>query len=601
MAFDPDAYLAKKSAVNIQQAAPSRDSGFDPDAYLAKKAGRSPDQFSVKELGQDKGVIEEAATAKTEYPSFKFNPDNMKESAPAEQAGLEAIGNAISMGYLPQLQAAAEKFIMPDPNAEVDAKLKEQGFIIENDPSYVQLRDENLRRQQAQREQYPNEVMGGNLIGMGVTAPIGAGAAKAVGLGKNLSTAARFKDAAIAGAGYGASYNPGDTEGTVDPLQLEERGVNAAKGAAMGLVAQGGGEAIAKTGEAIKNAPKMAEKVSNLSAFKAIGAIGRDFKKALKNNAAEEVGETIQKLNIIQPGDSLEEIAKKAAIEKDKTGKAIGEIYKRTQNELTGPEKLAQMSVKNRKLLEVTELNGEKLAEASLAKIERNLKNNLAAPEIKNKVLGVLQGLQEKGKQIDLLDLQQMKSNLDKQINYDKALRDMPEVQKELKVVRDVMNKAIQNRVRVLGRVSVDKTLINQLKEANKTYGHLSKAESIASNRAKEIEGHRFFSLTETITGSAGASIGAMSGDTPEERVKNAIIGFAAGAAAKKADKFATPVVARTAKRLGVLLRQPSNFAKYGEPLIDAAKRSPQEFQAVVNQFSKDPEFKKLAQPQGAR
>jgi hypothetical protein len=594
MSFDPDAYLAKKTQV-AQTVTTQASAGFNPDAYLEKKVGRQPNQFPVSSLPQDQGVINEGVpvapeVAPRKYPKFGFNPDSVKNDD--AMPGLESIGNAISLGYLPQIQAFVENNLMPNPTAEVDAQLKEQGFQVP-EQSYVNLRDENIKRQEIQAQQNPEKVLGGNILGAITTAPIMAGAGQAVGLGQKAGALNRFKDAAIFGAGYGAAVNPGDTEGEVNPIQAGERGINAAKSAAMGLVAQGAGEAVAKGSEAIKKAPGVFDKAGNVTAVKSIGAIGRDMKKLFKNNGASELGDTLIKNNIVSAGDTLEDVAQKALAAKSETGKKIGEIYKRTSEEL----KNANLAGKNKKLLEITELDGEKLADISMKRIEKSLKNDLARTEVKNKIKDTLDELKGKGNKIDLLDLQEMKTKLDKRINYDKALKDMPEVQQEFKNIRDVLSKAIQNRVRVLGRVSGNKELVNELRDANKLYGQYSKAESIASNRAREIEGQRFLSLTETISGSAGATVGAMTGDSPEERVKNAMIGFVAGATAKKADKFLTPAIARSAKRLGKVLQSPANFAKYGEPLIEAAKKSPQEFQAFIKQLNNDPEFKKILRP----
>lgn len=597
MSFDPDAYLAKKAAPVVQNVNTSASAGFNPDAYIAKKVGREPSQFPVSSLPQDAGVINEGIPMPQEAPPRKiggFNPNAVANDN--AMPGLESIGNAISLGYLPQIQAFVEKNLMPNPTAEVDAQLKAQGFQIPAQ-DYVNLRDENIARQEEQARLYPDKVLGGNILGAITTAPIMGAAGQAAGLGQKAGAVNRLKDAALFGLGYGAVVNPGDTEGEVSPLQLNDRALNAGKNALMGVAVQGAGETVAKASEAVKKAPEIFEKAGNITAVKAIGAIGRDMKKLFRNNNAQELGDTLIKNNIIQAGDTLEDVAQKALTAKNEAGKRIGDIYKQTNAELKNPQTLAKLSPKNRKLLSITELDGDRLADVSFKRIEKSLKNDLARTEVKNKIKDTLDELRSKGSNIDLLDLQEMKTKLDKRINYDKALRDMPEVQQEFKNIRDVLSKAIQNRVRVLGRVSGNKELINELKDANKLYGQYSKAESIASSRARELEGQRFLSLTETITGSAGATIGAMTGDSPEERVKNAILGFAAGAAAKKADKFITPAAAQAAKRLGKVLQSPANFAKYGEPLIEAAKKSPQEFQAFIKQLTNDPEFKKLARP----
>jgi hypothetical protein len=155
--------------------------------------------------------------------------------------------------------------------------------------------------------------------------------------------------------------------------------------------------------------------------------------------------------------------------------------------------------------------------------------------------------------------------------------------------------------VRVVGKITKDKNLINELRQANKEYGQLATAERVAKDKIARESANRFFSLGDRLTGGAGAAIGASTGNTPEERIKNGLIGLVSGSVAGKVGRYSLPVAARSAQKLGNALKQPANFAKYGEKIIEAAKRSPEEFQALINQFGKDPEFIKLAQPQGAR
>ena len=590
---DLDRLVSEKLNKQPVQAAPQKDLNSLSDAELDemvanKLAGRDIAQFPVSTLGADQGVINEGQPApRQEQPMGDLGDRAMTQ--------LESFGNTVSLGYLPQIQAAFEK-INPDPSGGLDDQLRAQGFTVP-EQSYVNLRDENIKRQEAQGARNPYDQAAGMIGGMVASAPVLGAAGRLVNAGsKGASGFARLKDSARIGASLGGVSNPGDIEGVVNPLQSVERLQNTGTGAAIGGAGQAVGEGVAKASEAVKAAPALFDKVGNITAVKAIGAIGKDFKKMFrKGSTSHEIGETLLNKGIVSGGDTVEAIAQKTGSALNETGRKLGAIYKETAQELTDPAKLANMSVKNRKLIELTRIDGEKLSEIALKKMEKNLRNDLARTEIKEKVLSTLTELQSKGKDIDILDVNQMISKLDKRINYDKALRDMPEVQQELKNIRDVLKKARENRVRVMGRVSGDKGKIDELRQLNKEYGHLAKANGIASERAKVIEGHSWLSLSENIQGGTGATIGALTGDSPQERVKNALYGFAAGAAAEKSGKFLTPAIAKSAKRLSVLLKQPANMAKYGEPLIEAAKKSPQEFQALINQFGKDPEFKRLS------
>lgn len=591
-----DRLVSEKLSKQPAQAAPKADLNSLSDAELDemvtnKLAGRDIAQFPVSTLGKDQGVINEGTPIVQDQRSFG---DQVLDRA---QTQLESFGNTVSMGYLPQIQAAFEK-INPDPSGGLDAQLREQGFTVPSQ-DYVNLRDENINRQQAQEARNPYDAAAGMIGGIVTSAPMIGAAGRLVNAGsKGVSGFARLKDSARIGASLGAVSNPGDIQGVVNPFQSMERLQNTATSGAIGAAGQAVGEGVAKASEAVKSAPGLLDKVGNITAVKAIGAIGKDFKKLFrKGGTSHEIGDTLLKNNIVAAGDTLEEIAKKSLNAKQASGQKIGAIYKEVSETVNNPEAVGKMSTKAKRLLEITALDGAKIADKAMKRIEKNLVNELDAPEIKSRVVKVLDVLREKGPDIDIQDLQQMKSNLDNSINYDKALADLPKVQKELKVVRDMISKQIQDRVRVLGKVTGKNDLLKQLKLENKNYGHFSKAEAISSNRAREVEGHKWLSLSENLAGGTGATIGAMTGDSPEERFKNAIIGFAAGAAAKKSDKFLTPAIANSAKRLSVIMKKPANFAKYTEPLMEAAKKSPEEFQALINQFGKDPEFKRLSTP----
>jgi hypothetical protein len=108
MAFNPDQYLAKKAAAG----------GFDPDAYLASKTKSTP------QYGQAQTALEHGA-------------------------------NAISLGYLPQLQAAAQDPIFRLLNTVT-------GQNIEPDP-YVDARDANVTRLALEQEQNPKTALGAQI------------------------------------------------------------------------------------------------------------------------------------------------------------------------------------------------------------------------------------------------------------------------------------------------------------------------------------------------------------------------------------------------------------------------------------------------------
>lgn len=557
---------------------------------LEAKYGRSPSQIPMNNLPKDNGSVNEGNPAQAQ-PSRPL----LDELGDRAQTQLESFGNTVSMGYLPHIQAAFEK-INPNPTANVDEQLRAQGFQIE-DPSYVQMRDENILRQQDQAQRNKSDAIAGTLGGMAVQAPLIAKTAAQFGAGQVPTVIGRIKDSVTTGFGLGAISNPGDTQGQLNVLQGTERLTNAGTGGALGAAGQAGGDALAKAGSAIKNAPKTFDTISKVKAFKSVGAMLKDFRAARGNNSPEAIGETLLSKGIVNAGDSLEDMAEKLTTSKQETGQTIRNIYKGVGDYISGASKTQQLTPRQIKLLDGTKLNGQKIAGDARVEIIKAFKNNPGNQEAKAKVLSALDDIAAMGDDIDIQDMLESRVNLDAQINYAKKMNDLPIVQQQLKTLRDKLHTAIQTRVRAVGVVVKDKELINQLKTANKEYGHLATAEAIAKDKISRESANNFFSLGDNLSAGAGATIGAASGDSLEDKVKNGLIGFVTGRVASKYGRYSLPMISRASKKLGEALKQPANFAKYGEPLIEAAKRSPQEFQALLNQLGKEPEFAKLATP----
>lgn len=185
---------------------------------------------------------------------------------------LEGFGKGASLGYLPQMQAGVEKAtdaigdlkdkalqtIGLDQLTSLDAQLRKQGFKLP-DSTYVEVRDSNIKRQAQQAKDNPitagvSNVAGGVATGI-ATAPLMAWAngAKAVTLGGKIGQG--MLQGARTGIVYGAAANPGDIEGEISPLQLQDRGVNAFKGGLLGA-GLGAGAAVVGAGyQGVKNSP----------------------------------------------------------------------------------------------------------------------------------------------------------------------------------------------------------------------------------------------------------------------------------------------------------------------------------------------------------
>lgn len=202
------------------------------------------------------------------------------ESEGAGQTALEGFGQTATMGYLPHIQAAAETGIDKlgelfgvGPAAE-DAKLRAQGFKLP-ERGYVQARDENIARQDAQAKEHPLASMLGKGAGIAATSMLPIGAAKGAA-----SVGGAFLRGGASGATQGALYNPGDTKGEVSPLQLEDRGKNALIGGAIG----------APLGAVGYGVTKLADKSRMVDRVKDSAGLSRSVKKDI-NQALQGVNE----------------------------------------------------------------------------------------------------------------------------------------------------------------------------------------------------------------------------------------------------------------------------------------------------------------------
>ena len=514
------------------------------------------------------------------------------------QTQIESFGNAITLGYLPQIQAGFEKVnnFIGDPSGGVDAQLEAQGFQLPKQ-DYVNLRDENLKRQEGQAQRNPYDAMAGTIGGIAVQAPLIAATAvpKAAGM------AARVGSSIATGFGLGAVSNPGDTEGVVSPLQGQERLTNAAMGGAFGAGGQLLGEGFAKVGNVIKNSPATLSKFSNLVGFKSIGAGKPDFKKAFGTNSPEDVGETLIRLGVIKPGASVQDMLPEIQAIKKATGQELGAIYKNSTAFVNDASGVSKLSTHNKFLLKQTQLSGDKLSKIAETRITKEFKNSLDNSQVKDRVVGIFENLKNAGDDIQITDMHEMIRNLDDSINWSQKAQEATVIQDQLRSVRNVLSRSLKNRVDAVGRAIGKPDQIKALKELNKQYGQMATAERVAQSKITQENANRFFSLTDYIVG-GGSGAAMADGDTsPEGLVKKAIYGFAGAVANKGMRKYSLPMVASSAKKMSELMQRPATFAKFGEPLIEAAKRSPQEFQALFNQFGKEPEFIKLAKPLGAR
>jgi hypothetical protein len=506
------------------------------------------------------------------------------------QAAIAGFGQGASFGYLPQLQAITEKGVDSLFSDNVDEKLKEQGFQLPEKPTYTETRDQYIKEGKSLQESNPKSYIGGGIAGSIASGISTGGAVSTLSKGAKATTmAGRFATAAKTGATVGAIRNPGDTEGELNPVQLEERAINAGKDALTGLVLQGGGEVIKKTAEAIKGSPKVIKAWSQIKSYKASGAMLKDFRKSFGNRKVSEIGQLMIDKKIVSLGDDVADIAKKADIAREDVGSTISKIYESADDTLSTIDPVKLTPEQSRALVS-SEIDLGNFANAYKADLLKRFKGLSGSSTVVARISKELDDIAVNGK-VTLKKLQEVRRSIDEQINFSKSTQELKGVQEELLGMRNKLQDIAKQRLLAVDKVTGG-TSARELVKANKDYSNLAEVTKIANDRVARDSSNAAFGLRERISGGTGAVVGGMVGGIPGA----AIGGVIGSMTTKVARNYGTPFVALAANRAAKALENNKELlGKFADPLIKAAT-SPKEFVAAIDLMMKDPEFKKKVQ-----
>lgn len=532
-------------------------------------------------------------SAPQDGPWNKYSDAPKEETPPSfsdgAQAAIEHFGNAASLGYAPQLQAVVSK-LMPDPNAELDEKMKAQGFKIDQkQPTYTQDRDSNIRRMQQQESDYP--------IASGVGSVAGSIASGIAASGLTPINAAgrmgRVAQAAKGGAVIGALSNPGDVEGRISGLQIDERGKNALGGAAIGAAGQGVIEGVSATAKAASNiASKLTGKAEE-RAFKSSGAMLKDYRKAAGKDRVNTIGRAMLDEGLVQPGSTFGDVVEKSSQLKDSVGKVIKDTYKDASDIVKNPDFIKGLSSEQQIQLAESAFKPSEFADAFESSLKKQFKGTPGFNKSLPQVQSVLSDIRELGDDVGMLELQKAKVDVDSLINYDKDIRDQPLAKQLLSKLRGALSEKIDQRMSALDSVLGTDSL-KTLKEANKQYGIWAEVNNISSDRVLRENAKNFFSLNEGTIGGLGAVAGFASGDGIQDRIKKAAMGGAIGLAGKGLRTYGTPLASQALDKAGRFLSKPA-FQAVGRgvlPAVNALEKSPASIATAVKAMS-SPDFEK--------
>jgi hypothetical protein len=391
------------------------------------------------------------------------------------QTELEHTGNALTFGYLPQIQAGVSHALTGE--------------------DYVTARDANIRRQEAQAQAHPINATAGDVAGTALNAylvPL-----PTIGKGKGLISGA-LKGAQYGGL-QGLIQNPGDMEGVVDPYQVDQRLDNAEEGAALGGkigLAAGVGQ---KVGQFLEKAPSSLKKAGEQSAFKGSGAMLKDFRQAAPKGEVEKLGRYMLDNGLIAAGDTYETVAQKAKAANSMAGMNLDQVYSKAVEQAG---KAAET---------MPGFNPVKDKAAVLAAVKKDLGDAAGAPKIVKKIESYLDQIaQEYGdKVLDPRVANDIKGFADKEINYARnPLNGKPKTEKAFSTLRKFMEQKVYAQVEHLGAAAGEKGLGDQLRKANADYSMSKRVGDIASDRVNRVGANKMFGLTDTIAGGAGMAAG---------------------------------------------------------------------------------------------
>lgn len=389
----------------------------------------------------------------------------------AGQAGLEHFGNAATLGYLPHLQAMAQ----PVMNRVLDAVTG--NHVADDDKStYVQRRDANIDRLELEGQEH--RLASGLGTGAGMLASaVGMGGLGAVA--KGASAAQRLSAARNAGMLLGGLANPGDVKGEVDPLQLEQRGVNSVIGGVAGI----GGQVVAEGAGAV--ASRVGQWARDKAAKSATRALGRPTPtvaaKMAKSGDDIRIGRELLDEGAIPILGTPGRIAKRVEDLKQKSWAKVEELLGSAGDKQVVDGAEAGMSILNSDELKLLRQAGE----------QQSVK---ALEDAAEQLAGM-------GK-VSLKEAQQIKRTIDTKINYNKADPTAGATQEgrfaKRTALRDQMDQAA-------GEMGAGE---GALKEAFRKQGRLEKAAEIGERESGRLQANDKISLTDAIAAVGGAASG---------------------------------------------------------------------------------------------
>jgi hypothetical protein len=414
----------------------------------------------------------------------------VKPESRTGQALLEGYGQGASLGYLPHLQSMAAPltdkiasfFTGEDAPAEVSRALEAQGFKVEDKDNYLDRRDNNIQRNKVLSDENPL-AYGAGQVGGAIATSLLASPAQA------LTTAARLKQAAALGGAYGALSNPGDVEGIVADLQLEDRLKNGVVGVILGVGAQKGLDIIGKYSKPLAN------RIKQMAERRAASALGmqKHLRKAFSQDQIDDVGRYALDNKIIKPslfGNTEKMVSRnKAAL--SQAGQKMDDVYSQLDD------------------LGASTFNPKQVAsnvDDELGGFWRDPINKAETSQFENTIETILNRGDDN---LPFKEAQLLKEKFGKVANWKKNPADLTPKEKMAQEAYRVVSRSLDEAVDKSAENVGISGLKDALQGARKQYSAGKTAEKLLDNRVNMEQGNNAIGLTDFIVGSAGtASMG---------------------------------------------------------------------------------------------
>jgi hypothetical protein len=523
---------------------------FDPDKYLAES-----------------------------QESESFDPDAYLQSQPdpiaPETSAVLGAGQGITLGFGDEIVGAGR--------AAIDKISGKEGSFGDN----YRTRQKEIEAYLAEAErQNPKSYMAGN---------IGGGVATMAVPGLNLL--APVKGASAAGniarlATAGGIAGAGSSEHTLGSYQ-DAKGLAAdtAKGAAIGAGTGAAFEGAGKVFGKYLN-PEELRRFANEKAVKATGATGPDMTKLGEDNI-QKMGASLNRNKIVSPLSGFKKIAERSEAVRDTSGASIGSAIKKIDDNVNevvrsvselelSPEQLKAISTElgvapvprqqwwKTDKTEITKAIKDRF-QFNNEKVAQRIEDELITPNIDNYMIdseiAKLKTLVEKmrAKGVRPLEFgQDIKKTQGQKVNFNSET--IPAAfQKDIYgILASELDDSVQKTGDLMkiarggtsdSAAAINKSALDGYKSAKDDYWASSKALEFAEKGLGKEQGNRQFSLTDYLSGIAGANVGAA-----------AAIPMAV--ANKFARKFGAPLQATGANRLADII---DNSPKTLKPLFGTA------------------------------